>query len=533
MQGATMSSTAASTAGTPIELVEGVYNTLTERCAAGRERLGRPLTLTEKILINHLDDGSAPIERGATYNDFRPDRVAMQDATAQMALLQFMTAGLPTTAVPTTVHCDHLIAAKVGARIDLGVALDNNREVYDFLRSVSAKYGIGFWGPGSGIIHQVVLENYAFPGGMMIGTDSHTPNAGGLGMVAIGVGGADAVDVMTGFPFNVRWPKIIGVKLTGTLSSWTAPKDVILEVARVLTVEGGTGAIIEYHGPGADSISATGKGTICNMGAEIGATTSLFPYDANMAAYLKATGREAIADAADKVADELRPDDGAFYDQLIEIDLDELKPLINGPHSPDRANRVGAAVGKEAVANGWPLDISAALIGSCTNSSYEDITRAASVARQASAAGLTVKTDLLISPGSEQIRATIERDGLMADLEAIGATVLANACGPCIGQWDRPASVNGVPNTIVNSFNRNVPKRNDGSANTLSFVTSPDTVIALALSGQLDFDPTTDSITAPDGTEVRLVAPVADELPSRGFDPGESGFVPPASDPDA
>jgi len=310
MQGATMSSTAASTAGTPIELVEGVYNTLTERCAAGRERLGRPLTLTEKILLNHLDDASAPIERGATYNDFRPDRVAMQDATAQMALLQFMTAGLPTTAVPSTVHCDHLIAAKVGARIDLGVALDNNREVYDFLRSVSAKYGIGFWGPGSGIIHQVVLENYAFPGGMMIGTDSHTPNAGGLGMVAIGVGGADAVDVMTGFPFNVRWPKVIGVKLTGTLSGWSAPKDVILEVARVLTVEGGTGAIVEYFGPGADTISATGKATICNMGAEVGATCSLFPYDHNMAIYLKATGREAIADAADKVSADLRPDDG-------------------------------------------------------------------------------------------------------------------------------------------------------------------------------------------------------------------------------
>ena len=330
-------------ASTPIELVEGVYATLPERAAIGRERLGRPLTLTEKILVNHLVDPQAQeLVRGESYADFNPDRVAMQDATAQMALLQFMTAGLPEVAVPSTVHCDHLIQAKVGASIDLGVAIDTNQEVYDFLRSVSAKYGIGFWGPGSGIIHQVVLENYAFPGGMMIGTDSHTPNAGGLGMVAIGVGGADAVDVMTGFPFNVRWPKVIGVKLTGSLSSWSSPKDVILEVARVLTVEGGTGAIIEYHGPGADSISATGKGTICNMGAEIGATTSLFPYDANMAAYLKATGREAIADAADKVADELRPDDGAFYDQLIEIDLDELKPLINGPHSPDRAHRVGA-----------------------------------------------------------------------------------------------------------------------------------------------------------------------------------------------
>ena len=518
------------TAGTPIELVQGVYAQLPGRVAAGRARFGRPLTLTEKILLNHLGDADEAIERGGTYNDFHPDRVAMQDATAQMALLQFMTAGLPTTEVPSTVHCDHLISAKVGAKIDLGVAIDTNREVYDFLRSVSAKYGIGFWGPGSGIIHQVVLENYAFPGGMMIGTDSHTPNAGGLGMVAIGVGGADAVDVMTGFPFNVRWPKVIGVKLTGSLSGWSSPKDVILEVARVLTVEGGTGAIVEYFGPGADSISATGKATICNMGAEIGATCSVFPYDHNMAQYLKATGREAIADAADHVAEHLRPDDGAAYDQLIEIDLDQLKPLINGPHSPDRANRVGAAVGAEAVANGWPLEISSALIGSCTNSSYEDITRAASIARQAAARGLKVKTELLVTPGSEQTRATIERDGLIADLEAIGATVLANACGPCIGQWDRPASANGVPNTIVNSFNRNFPKRNDGSANTLSFVTSPDTVVALALAGRLDFDPTTDTITAPDGSEVRLDAPVGEVLPDRGYDPGQNTFTAPPAD---
>jgi aconitate hydratase len=518
------------TAGTPIELVEGVFAQLPGRVAAGRARFGRPLTLTEKILLNHLGDSNEPIERGGTYNDFHPDRVAMQDATAQMALLQFMTAGLPTTAVPSTVHCDHLISAKVGAKIDLGVAIDTNREVYDFLRSVSAKYGIGFWGPGSGIIHQVVLENYAFPGGMMIGTDSHTPNAGGLGMVAIGVGGADAVDVMTGFPFNVRWPKVIGVKLTGSLSGWSSPKDVILEVARVLTVEGGTGAIVEYFGPGADSISATGKATICNMGAEIGATCSVFPYDHNMAQYLKATGREAIADAADHVAEHLRPDDGAVYDQLIEIDLDQLKPLINGPHSPDRANRVGDAVGAEAVANGWPLEISSALIGSCTNSSYEDITRAASIARQAAARGLRVKTELLVTPGSEQTRATIERDGLIADLEAIGATVLANACGPCIGQWDRPASANGVTNTIVNSFNRNFPKRNDGSANTLSFVTSPDTVVALALAGRLDFDPTTDTITAPDGSEVLLYAPVGEVLPDRGYDPGQNTFTAPPAD---
>jgi aconitate hydratase len=517
-------------AGTPIELVNGVYATLPERVAAARARFGRPLTLTEKILVNHLTDPTEPIERGGTYNDFRPDRVAMQDATAQMALLQFMTAGLPTTAVPSTVHCDHLISAKVGASIDLGVAIDTNREVYDFLRSVSAKYGVGFWGPGSGIIHQVVLENYAFPGGMMIGTDSHTPNAGGLGMVAIGVGGADAVDVMTGFPFNVRWPKVIGVKLTGTLSGWSSPKDVILEVARVLTVEGGTGAIVEYFGSGADSISATGKATICNMGAEIGATCSVFGYDHNMAQYLKATGREAIADAADRVAIDLRPDDGASYDQVIEIDLDQLKPLINGPHSPDRANRVGDAVGREAVANGWPLEISSALIGSCTNSSYEDITRAASIARQAAAKGLRATTELLITPGSEQTRATIERDGLIADLEAIGAKVLANACGPCIGQWDRPASANGVPNTIVNSFNRNFPKRNDGSANTLSFVTSPDTVIALALAGRLDFDPTTDTLVNADGVEVRLDPPVGEVLPSRGYDPGENTFTAPPAD---
>lgn len=519
-------------AGTPIELVEGVYATLPANAQLGRERLGRPLTLAEKILINHLSDpANQEMERGGSYADFHPDRVAMQDATAQMALLQFMTAGLPQTAVPSTVHCDHLISAKVGANIDLGVAIDTNREVYDFLRTVSAKYGIGFWGPGSGIIHQVVLENYAFPGGMMIGTDSHTPNAGGLGMVAIGVGGADAVDVMTGFPFNVRWPKVIGVKLTGTLSGWSSPKDVILEVARVLTVEGGTGAIVEYFGPGADTISATGKGTICNMGAEIGATCSVFAYDDNIAQYLKATGREAIADAADKVRDELRPDEGALYDQLVEINLDDLKPLINGPHSPDRAHKVGAAgVGVAARENGWPLEISSTLIGSCTNSSYEDITRVASIARQAAAKGLKAKTELLITPGSEQIRATIERDGLLADLEAIGATVLANACGPCIGQWERAKEITDTANTIVNSFNRNFPKRNDGSANTLSFVTSPDTVVALALSGRLDFDPTTDTLTNADGVEVLLDPPVGEVLPSKGYDPGVDTFTAPPAD---
>jgi aconitate hydratase len=519
-------------AGTPISLVNAVYATLPANAALGRERLGRPLTLAEKILINHLVDAqSQEMERGRSYADFKPDRVAMQDATAQMALLQFMTAGLPTTLVPSTVHCDHLILAKVGAKLDLKIANDDNREVYDFLRSVSAKYGIGFWGPGSGIIHQVVLEHYAFPGGMMIGTDSHTPNAGGLGMVAIGVGGADAVDVMTGFPFNVRWPKVIGIKLTGTLSGWSSPKDVILEVARQLTVEGGTGAIVEYFGDGADSISATGKATICNMGAEIGATCSVFGYDANMSAYLSATGRADIAAAADKVAADLRPDAGAQYDQVVEINLDTLTPLINGPHSPDRAHKVGAAgVGAAATENEWPLDISSALIGSCTNSSYEDITRAASIARQAAARGLKAKVELLITPGSEQTRATIERDGLLADLEAIGATVLANACGPCIGQWERSADKNAQPNTIVNSFNRNFPKRNDGSANTLSFVTSPDTVIALALAGRLDFNPATDTLTAPDGSQVKLDPPQGDILPAKGYDEGEDTFTAPPAD---
>jgi len=509
-----------------------VYATLPANAALGRERLGRPLSLTEKILINHLvNPKTQEMERGRSYADFNPDRVAMQDATAQMALLQFMTAGLPQTLVPSTVHCDHLILAKAGAKLDLRDANDVNHEVYDFLRSVSAKYGVGFWGPGSGIIHQVVLEHYAFPGGMMIGTDSHTPNAGGLGMVAIGVGGADAVDVMTGFPFNVRWPKVIGIKLTGTLSGWSSPKDVILEVARLLTVEGGTGAIVEYFGDGADSISATGKATICNMGAEIGATCSVFGYDANMSAYLSATGRADIAAAADKVTSDLRPDDGAQYDQVVEINLDALTPLINGPHSPDRAHKIGAnGVGKAARENNWPLDVSATLIGSCTNSSYEDITRAASIARQAAAKGLKAKVELLISPGSEQIRATIERDGLLADLEAIGATVLANACGPCIGQWERAADINAKPNSIVNSFNRNFPKRNDGSANTLSFVTSPDTVMAIALSGRLDFDPRVDTLTAPDGSEVKLDAPRGDILPANGYNEGEDTFTAPPAE---
>src|SRR5437868_1413598 len=516
------------TAGTPIQLIDEVYGRLPDRVTIARERMNRPLALTEKILFNHLADPERQgVTRGRDYSELYPDRVAMQDATAQMALLQFMTAGLPQVAVPTTVHCDHLIQAKVDANIDLKFALDINSEVYDFLRSVSAKYGIGFWKPGSGIIHQVVLENYAFPGGMMIGTDSHTPNAGGLGMVAIGVGGADAVDVMTGFPFNVRWPTVIGVHLTGALSGWSAPKDVILRVAEVLTVSGGTGAIIEYFGAGADSITATGKGTICNMGAEIGATTSLFPYDSNMASYLKATRREEIADAANAIAQHLRSDPeieldpDQFFDEVIEIDLSTLQPLINGPDSPDLAHQV-SEVGAWARENDVPTDVSSALVGSCTNSSYEDITRAASIARQASAKGLRAKTQLLITPGSEQVRATIERDGLLADLEAIGGTVLANACGPCIGQWDRTDLDPSVVNTIVNSYNRNFPKRNDGNANTKAFVTSPDMVIAYALAGTLEFDPLTDTI---DG--VKLEPPVGEDLPSRGFDPGESGFQAP------
>jgi aconitate hydratase len=523
-------------ATTPIQLVDQVYARLPERVALGRERLGRPLTLAEKILVNHLRDAHGQdLERGRSYADFDPDRVAMQDATAQMALLQFMTAGLSEAAVPSTVHCDHLIQAKAGADIDLRLAVDVNREVYDFLRTVAARYGIGFWKPGSGIIHQVVLENYAFPGGMMIGTDSHTPNAGGLGMVAIGVGGADAVDVMTGFPFNVRWPKLIGVHLTGELSGWTAPKDVILRVAEILTVKGGTGAIVEYFGSGADALSTTGKATICNMGAEIGATTSLFSFDDRGLAYLRATGREALADAAALVMEDLRPDPevvadpGGYFDQVIEIDLSSLEPMINGPHSPDRAHKV-SEVGAHARAEGWPTEISSALIGSCTNSSYEDITRAASIARVAAAHGLRAKTELLITPGSEQVRATIERDGLLADLEAVGGTVLANACGPCIGQWSRPAAANGQPNTIVNSYNRNFPKRNDGSANTLSFVTSPDVVVAMALAGSLDFDPVHDTLRADDGSEVRLEPPTGEQLPARGFDPGESGFLAPPAD---
>ena len=523
-------------ANTPIELINGVYGRLAENVAIGRERLGRPLTFAEKVLINHLrDPRNQELERGRSYADLNPDRVAMQDATAQMALLQFMTAGLPEAAVPSTGHCDHLIQAKSNARIDLATANDVNAEVYDFLESVSAKYGIGFWKPGSGIIHQVVLEQYAFPGGMMIGTDSHTPNAGGLGMVAIGVGGADAVDVMTGYPFNVRWPKLIGVKLTGTLAGWSAPKDIILEVARILTVKGGTGAIVEYFGPGAESISCTGKATICNMGAEIGATTSLFAYDPAMSRYLTSTSRADVAAAADAVASDLRADDevladpSSFFDQVIEIDLSSLKPLINGPHTPDRARKV-SELGAEAKAEGWPMEISSALIGSCTNSSYEDISRAAAIARFAHQNGLSTKTPLLVTPGSEQVRATIERDGLLADLEQIGATVLANACGPCIGQWSRSDVQEGTENIIITSYNRNFPKRNDGLASTLAFVTSPETVVAMALSGRVDFDPTTDSLTNAAGEQVTIPVPVGVELPPKGFTPGENTFIAPPAD---
>ena len=520
-------------ASTPIELIQGVYATLDERLEVGRRRMGGPLTLAEKILVNHLDDPEdAALERGVSYVDLRPDRVAMQDATAQMAWLQFMTAGLDEVQAPTTTHCDHLIQARDDGKRDLAAAVDGNREVYNFLSSVSARYGAGFWKPGSGIIHQVVLEQYAFPGGMMIGTDSHTPNAGGLGMVAVGVGGADAVDVMTGFPWNGRWPKLIGVHLTGHLDGWAAPKDVILKVADILTVTGGTGAIVEYFGPGARSLSATGKGTICNMGAEIGATTSLFAYDDAMSRYLKSTGREAVADAADTVAHHLRADDeieanpGAFFDQVIEIDLSTLSPHINGPHTPDLARPV-AELGAEAEREGWPMVVSAGLIGSCTNSSYEDITRAASIARDAVAKGLTAKAPLLVTPGSEQVRATIERDGLLADFEALGARVLANACGPCIGQWDRQDMEDGVPNSIVTSYNRNFPKRNDGYATTHAFVTSPETVIALTIAGRLDFDPASDTLTNEAGEEVRLTVGAGEELPAAGFDPGEETFQAP------
>ncbi len=519
------------TASTPLELLDSVYGRLAARVEIGRRRLGRGLTFAEKILFNHLADPEGQdLTRGRAYAELYPDRVAMQDATAQMALLQFMTAGLPQVAVPTTVHCDHLIQAYLDGPRDLLAAEEVNSEVYDFLRTVSSKYGIGFWKPGSGIIHQVVLEQYAFPGGMMIGTDSHTPNAGGLGMVAIGVGGADAVDVMVGGTFGVRYPKLIGVRLTGQLSGWTAPKDIILKVAEILTVKGGTGAIVEYFGPGTTTISATGKATICNMGAEIGATCSLFPYDDHGALYLKATSREVMAGRAAAVAEHLRGDDEVdaapdrYFDQVIEIDLSALEPHIVGPHTPDLARPV-SKMGADARDNGWPVTLSSCLVGSCTNSSYEDITRAASVARQASAKGLRARVPLLVTPGSERVRATIERDGLLADLEAIGATVLANACGPCIGQWKRDDIAEGQANSILNSYNRNFPKRNDGNAATLSFIGSPETVVAYALAGTLEFSPLTDEV---DG--VRLDPPIGEELPAGGFESGEAGFVPPPAD---
>jgi aconitate hydratase len=524
------------TSTTALSQVKGVYAQLADRVAIGRQRMGRPVTFAEKVLLAHLHhpDRALP-QRGQGYADFEPDRVALQDALAQIVALQFMIAGLGEVLVPTTIHCDHLIQAKVAATADLDAALDANSEVYDFLRTFAAAYGIGFWKPGSGIIHQVVLENYAFPGGMIIGTDSHTPNAGGLGMVAVGVGGGDAIDVMTGQSFNLRWPTLIGVCLTGSLSGWASPKDVILTLAGRLTVAGGTGAIVEYFGPGCETITATGKATICNMGAEIGATTSLFPFDQKTAAYLRATRRAEVADAADAVAGDLRADpevDGnpeRFFDQIIEIDLSRLEPMINGPDSPDLAHAV-SEVGSWARHNGVPTRISSALVGSCTNSSYEDITRAASIARDASANGLRARCQLLVTPGSEQVRATIERDGLLADLEAIGATVLANACGPCIGQWQRSDVESTALNTIVNSYNRNFPMRNDGSATTKAFVTSPDMVVAFALAGTLDFDPTSDTLTSDSGVAVRLRDPVGEDLPARGFDPGASGFVMPPED---
>ncbi|MCZ8228839.1 aconitate hydratase [Flavobacterium sp.] len=520
-----------------IEMIKKVYASMAERVDAAREMVGRPLTLTEKILYSHLWDGKAKsvYERRQDYVDFAPDRVACQDATAQMALLQFMHAGKKTVAVPTTVHCDHLILAKNGAKSDLAVANTQSKEVFDFLSSVSNKYGIGFWKPGSGIIHQIVLENYAFPGGMMIGTDSHTVNAGGLGMLAIGVGGADAVDVMSGMSWELKFPKLIGVKLTGKLSGWTAPKDVILKVADILTVKGGTGAVVEYFGEGAINMSCTGKGTICNMGAEIGATTSTFGYDDAMRRYLAATGRQDVVDAADAVASYLTADPEVYanpehyFDQLIEINLSELEPHINGPFTPDRGTPV-SKMKEAAAANGWPIKVEWGLIGSCTNSSYEDMARAASIVEQAVAHGITPKAEFGINPGSEQIRYTIERDGIIATFEKMGTKVFTNACGPCIGQWDRAGADKGEKNTIVHSFNRNFSKRADGNPNTHAFVTSPEMVAALAISGRLDFNPLTDSLLNDNGEPVKLNAPFGDELPKRGFEVDDTGFQAPAED---
>ena len=520
-----------------IEMIEKVYASMAARVDKARELVGRPLTLTEKILYTHLWDGmpSSVFKRGVDYVDFAPDRVACQDATAQMALLQFMHAGKKTVAVPTTVHCDHLIQAKVGAKTDLAVANSQSKEVFDFLSSVSNKYGIGFWKPGAGIIHQVVLENYAFPGGMMIGTDSHTVNAGGLGMLAIGVGGADAVDVMSGMAWELKFPKLIGVKLTGKLNGWTAPKDVILRVADILTVKGGTGAIVEYFGEGALNMSCTGKGTICNMGAEIGATTSTFGYDDSMRRYLASTGRQDVVTAADKVSKYLTGDEEVYanpehyFDQLIEINLSELEPYINGPFTPDRGTPV-SKMKEEAAKNGWPLKVEWGLIGSCTNSSYEDMARAASIVEQAVAHGITPKAEFGINPGSEQVRYTIERDGIIATFEKMGTKVFTNACGPCIGQWDREGADKGEKNTIVHSFNRNFSKRADGNPNTHAFVTSPEMVAALAISGDLSFNPLTDSLLNDNGEAVKFTPPHGDELPTRGFAVDDNGFQAPAAD---
>ncbi|MBX7202568.1 MAG: aconitate hydratase [Bacteroidia bacterium] len=520
-----------------IEMIKGVYANFGPKVNAARSLVGKPLTLIEKILYAHLSETlpAKPYERGKSYVDFNPDRVAMQDATAQMALLQFMQAGRKKVAVPSTVHCDHLIQAKTGAASDLATALDVNSEVYDFLSSVSNKYGIGFWKPGAGIIHQVVLENYAFPGGMMIGTDSHTVNAGGLGMIAIGVGGADAVDVMAGMPWELKFPKLIGVKLTGKLSGWTSSKDVILKVAGILTVKGGTGAILEYFGPGADALSCTGKGTICNMGAEIGATTSVFGYDQKMADYLRGTERASVADMADNIAEHLRGDAEVYaqpekyFDQVIEINLSELEPHVNGPFTPDLAwplSKFATAV-KE---NNWPAKLDVGLIGSCTNSSYEDISRSASLARQAAEKGLKAKAEFTITPGSEQVRYTVERDGFLKEFDKIGGMVLANACGPCIGQWARHGAEKGEKNSIITSFNRNFAKRNDGNPNTHAFVASPELVTAFAIAGDLTFNPITDTLVNEKGENVKLDEPMGVELPLKGFAVEDAGYQAPAAD---
>ena len=520
-----------------VEMIKKVYERMVDRVDAARTIVGRPLTLAEKILYNHLWDGKAELsyKRGVDYVDFAPDRIACQDATAQMALLQFMQAGKNKVAVPTTVHCDHLIQAKVGADKDLQNAVNTSSEVFNFLGSVSNKYGIGFWKPGAGIIHQVVLENYAFPGGMMIGTDSHTVNAGGLGMIAIGVGGADAVDVMADMAWELKFPKLIGIKLTGKLSGWTAAKDVILKVAGILTVKGGTGAIVEYFGEGAKALSATGKGTICNMGAEIGATTSTFGYDESIERYLRATDRGEIADEANKIApyltgdDEVYADPEKYFDQVIEINLSELKPYINGPFSPDLATPVGE-VNAKATENGWPLDVEWGLIGSCTNSSYEDLSRAASIAKQAVDKGIVAKAEFGINPGSEQVRYTAERDGLLDIFEDLDAKIFTNACGPCIGQWAREGADEQKKNSIIHSFNRNFSKRADGNPNTHAFVASPSMVAAVAISGRLDFNPMTDKLINKDGVEVTLEEPTGFELPPKGFDVDDPGFVSPVKD---